>query len=211
MAECDSLNLPKGGLMSSLTSPSQQVVLWPQHSAQVYSQQPLTTSHNMLWELKSFLLPQHVLATHNMLWSTWALLTKGLLVYFSPFFLANLGHRAYGPQKSGNYFFDFTVSCKIKEKIDWFLRSVGPMSQNRQKKWRKINEQALQQIHNILWGSTVVVDLLWVDLSTTVANLLWGVVVIDLSTLFMLLWFLSGLTRSCEGGCDSLVVNLLWV
>ncbi len=37
---------------------------------------------------------------------------KGLLVYFSPFFLAILGHRAYGPQKSGNYFFDFTAQVK---------------------------------------------------------------------------------------------------
>ncbi len=34
--------------MSTLTTPSQQVVLWPQQDAQVYSQQLLTTAHNML-------------------------------------------------------------------------------------------------------------------------------------------------------------------
>ncbi len=51
------INSPyKAGLRSALTTPSQQVVLWPQKGAQVDSQQPLTTAHNMFWELKSFLL-----------------------------------------------------------------------------------------------------------------------------------------------------------
>ncbi len=35
---------------------------------------------------------------------------------------------------------------KIKEEIELSIRSIGPMSQNRQKKWRKISEQALQVI-----------------------------------------------------------------
>ncbi len=34
--------------MSTLTTGSQQVALWSQHGAQVYSQQPLTIGHNML-------------------------------------------------------------------------------------------------------------------------------------------------------------------
>ena len=38
----------KGGLMSTLTTLSQQVVLWSQQGAQVYSQQSLTIAHNML-------------------------------------------------------------------------------------------------------------------------------------------------------------------
>ncbi len=38
----------KGRLMSTLTTPSQQVALWSQQGAQVNSQQPLTTAHNML-------------------------------------------------------------------------------------------------------------------------------------------------------------------
>ena len=38
----------KGRLRSTLTTHSQQVELWSQQGAQVYSQQPLTTAHNML-------------------------------------------------------------------------------------------------------------------------------------------------------------------
>ncbi len=41
--------MTEGRLLSTLTTPSQHVVLWPQQGTQVNSQQVLTTAHNMLW------------------------------------------------------------------------------------------------------------------------------------------------------------------
>ncbi len=83
-------------------------------------------------------------------------------------------------------------------------------------------EHPSQQAHNMLWST-------WAPFTTgsqhvvkvasccgpvvsrpkhPVVNMLWGVVVVHLSTL---LWWLWGLTTCCEGCCDTLVVHLLWV
>ena len=71
---------------------------------------------------------------------------KELLAYFSPFFLAILGHRAYRPQKSVNCSLDFTMikdfweplnDCKPKEEIELSIRSIGNMAQICQKNLEK--------------------------------------------------------------------------
>ena len=49
---------------------------------------------------------------------------------FFAIFWAILGHRAYGPKKNN-------------EEIDFSIKSIGPMAQNCQKKWRKISEHPL--------------------------------------------------------------------
>ena len=73
-----------------------------------------------------------------------------------------VSNRAYGPKKSVNFLLFFCSvlmaprslypnDYKTKEEIDFSMKSMGPMAQNRQKKWRKISEQPFKIFWSKLW------------------------------------------------------------